>query len=215
MWLLCILNEQMRCKMSIKNDYLDRRILKSKKAMKDAFILLMQQKDFKDITVSDIIRLADLNRGTFYKHYQYIEELLSEIIDEVNRDLTESFRGPYKGMEILEFNQLTTSVIKIFDHVHRYASFYSLIVQTKTLSDFQHQFCMILKELALNDLHHTLPDSNINREIHASYQAYALFGMIVEWINGGFKYSSSYMAEQLLQILRHNQTNSIFRPRME
>jgi AcrR family transcriptional regulator len=200
--------------MAIKTEYLDRRIVKSKKAIRDSFITLMQEKGFKDITVSDIVRLADLNRGTFYKHYQYTVDVLNEIIEEVNTDLIESFREPYKGMEILELNQLTTSAIKIFDHVHKYASFYSLVVQSNKLADFQHKFCILLKELALKDLYHPLPNSKINQELHANYQAYAIFGMVVEWINGGFKYSSNYMAEQLLQILRHNQANSIFKPKI-
>lgn len=197
--------------MSIKNDYIDRRVVKSKRDMKDAMISLMQKKDFKEISISDIVRNADLNRGTFYKHYQYKEDLLTEIMDEVITDLTESFREPYKDIEVFEFNSLTTSAIKVFDHVHKYANFYSLMIQTNTLANFQHKFCHILKELALNDLIDDLPNPKTNRELHASYQAYAILGLIIEWITGGFKYSSGYMAEQLLEILKHNQSNSVYK----
>ncbi|MFD2443842.1 TetR-like C-terminal domain-containing protein [Bacillus sp. CGMCC 1.16607] len=200
--------------MSIKNDYMDRRIVKSKMAMRDAMISLMHEKDIREISISNIVRLADLNRGTFYKHYQYTEDILNEIIDEVMTDLIESFREPYKNKEVLEVNKLNTSVIKIFDHVIKYSKFYSLIVQTNTLAGFQHKFCHVLIELALHDLNDSLPDPKINRELHASYQAYAILGLMIEWINGGFKYSSSYMAEQLLEFLKHNQSNSVFRPRI-
>lgn len=88
--------------MSDKIDYMDRRIVKSKKAMKDSLLSLMQVKDFKEVSISDIVRLADLNRGTFYKHYQFKEDLLNEIIDEVITDLVDSFRDPYKNKEVLE-----------------------------------------------------------------------------------------------------------------
>ncbi|MEN8699652.1 TetR/AcrR family transcriptional regulator [Bacillus infantis] len=198
--------------MSIKNDYTDRRILRSKRALKEALVSLMQGKDFKDISITEIVNRADLNRGTFYKHYQYKEDLLQEMIDEVIADLIESFREPYKGMEVLEVNKLNTSAIKVFDHVSRFSGFYSLIVQSNTMAGFQAQFCLVLKDLALNDLDLPFPVPHINREMQASYQAYAILGMIVEWVNGGFKYSPSYMAQQLLEIMRHRQADSIVKP---
>jgi AcrR family transcriptional regulator len=198
--------------MSTKNDYIDRRIIRSKRALKEALVRLMQEKDFKDISITEIVKCADLNRGTFYKHYQYKEDLLQEMIDEVIADLIESFREPYKGMEVLEVNKLTTSAIKVFDHVSKFSGFYSLIVQSNTLAGFQAQFCLVLKDLALNDLDIPLPIPGINREMQASYQAYAILGMIVEWINGGFKYSPAYMAEQLLEIIKHRQADSIVKP---
>lgn len=197
--------------MSIKNDYIDKRIVKSKKAMKDALLSLMQEKDFKEISISDIVRLADLNRGTFYKHYQFKEDLLSEIIDEVITDLVDSFRDPYKNKEVLEVDKLTTSAIKVFDHVSKYSNFYALIVQTNALAGFQQKFCNVLKELTLNDITDSLPTVKINRELHASYQAYAILGLIIEWVNGGYKYSSNYMAEQLLEIIKLNTSTSIIK----
>ncbi|MEH7414588.1 TetR/AcrR family transcriptional regulator [Neobacillus drentensis] len=190
-------------------NYFDRRIIKSKKAMRDALISLMQEKDFKDITIMEIVETAELNRGTFYKHYQYKEDLLNEMIDEVITDLIESYREPYKNIDLFEVNNLTTSAIKIFDHVSKYANFYSLIFQSETLNGFERKLCTVLKDLALNDLIDCFPKPSINPELHASYQAYAILGLIIEWISGGFKYSPSYMAEQLLEILKHNQINSL------
>jgi AcrR family transcriptional regulator len=201
--------------MSSKNDYIDRRIIRSKKVMKAAILSLMLEKDFREITVTDIVGIADINRGTFYKHYQYTEDILKEITDEVISDLIDSFREPYKNMEVFELNKLTTSAIKVFDHVNRFADFYSLMVQTTTLAGFQHRFCSVFKEIALNDFNNELSNPKINPELNAGYQAYAILGLIIEWINGGFKYSSSYMAEQLLEIIKHNQSDSVYKPRIE
>lgn len=204
--------KQWGCVMVNKNDYIDRRIIRSKKVMKDALLSLMLEKDFREITVTDIVRIADINRGTFYKHYQFTEDILNEITDEVISDLIDSFRDPYKDMEVFELNKLTTSAIKVFDHVKRFADFYSLMVRSNTLAGFQHSFCSVFKELALNDFYYDLPNSKINTELNASYQAYAVLGLIIEWINGGFKYSSSYMTEQLLEIIKHNQSGSVYKP---
>lgn len=57
----------------------DRRIRRTKKLLKQALAQLMDEKDFKDITVKDITERADLNRGTFYLHYTDTYAILRSI----------------------------------------------------------------------------------------------------------------------------------------
>ena len=45
---------------------LDRRTRKTRKAINDAFWKLMREKDFEEITISDITETADIHRATFY-----------------------------------------------------------------------------------------------------------------------------------------------------
>jgi AcrR family transcriptional regulator len=178
-------------------------------------IRLLHEKDFKEISVTDIVQQADLNRGTFYRHYQYKEDLLGDILDDVTTDLIHSYREPYLSSETFEISTMTSSAVKLFDHVSRYAYFYTLIIQPGSLSGLQNQICQVLKKLALQDLADTQrSDSKLNLELHASYQAYAILGMIVEWINGGFKYSSEYMAEQLVEFIHLNPSGVTIRPRI-
>ena len=47
----------------------DKRIRRTKKLLRQALTRLMQQKDFQSITVTDVVREADINRGTFYAHF--------------------------------------------------------------------------------------------------------------------------------------------------
>lgn len=179
----------------------DRRINKSKNALKTALITLMKDQEFKSITITDIVNLADLNRGTFYKHYQYKEDLLNDVIHDVISDLIRSYQAPYKNNENFYHEKLSSSAVKIFDHVATYANFYSIIINSDGLPGFQNKICDVLKELMIQDhlLHN--PHSQIELEIHASYQSYALLGMITVWVKGGFKYTPHYMAEQLIKIL--------------
>lgn len=191
--------------------YQDKRITRSKHLLKEALISLMQTKDFKEITIKDIVEEADLNRGTFYKHYQYKEDLLEEIIDDVISDLISSYREPYRGVETFEVTKLTISSIKIFEHVEKHKEFYTLIVNSNTLIGFQNRICDVLKDLALHDLYEHLPNTKINRELQASYHAYAIIGMIMEWIQGGFKYSSTYLAKQLLEFIMQHKGNAVYK----
>ena len=93
---------------------------------------------------------------------------------------------------------MPSSAVEIFDHVTQYKDFYTLIVKSNRLIEFQSKLCTVLKELALKDLIAHQPHPTIDRELQASYHAYAIFGMIIEWVQHGFLYSSTYMAEQIL-----------------
>lgn len=188
---------------------IDRRVIKSKQALKDALISLMNQRDLKAISVTDIVKLANVNRGTFYKHYQYKEDILAEMADEVIQDLIISYREPYKYSKAIEVHQMNASAIKVFDHVKKYASFYSLIVKSNAFHGFTHRMSDVLKNLDLRELHGQYESQTINRELQASYHVYALLGMIFEWIHSGFHYNPEYMAEQLLEIIK-TQTHSFF-----
>ena len=187
--------------MSDKLPIIDRRIRKSQKSLKDALLTLMQTKDFKNISITDLVQLADLNRGTFYKHYQDKEELLEEIIDEVIQDLTASYRAPYENLTVFEMNKLTASAIKIFEHVETYANFYTLLGKSNILTGLQTRVCDELIQLISQDLSNNLSSTKINSKLIASYQAYAIWGMITEWIDSEFSYPADYMAQQLLEIL--------------
>ncbi|MDP1418183.1 TetR/AcrR family transcriptional regulator [Peribacillus simplex] len=197
--------------MSKNNIGIDRRIRKSKMALKESLISLMQNKDFRDISITDIVELADLNRGTFYKHYQYKEELLEEVMEDVIADLIISYREPYKNVETFTINELTASVIKIFEHVANYANIYTLILKSNAWPKLLERICNELKKLPLEDLEDYRPNHKINIELASSYQAYAILGMIIEWVNTGFKYSADYMAEQLLEILNNKSVNAVFK----
>ncbi|MBR7797108.1 MAG: TetR/AcrR family transcriptional regulator C-terminal domain-containing protein [Bacillota bacterium] len=184
----------------------DRRIHKSKTALKSALLTLMKEKELRQITITDIVKTADLNRGTFYKHYQIQEDLLHELVDDVISDLTKSYRDPYANKEIFSLHDLTPASIKIFEHVARFADFYQTIIYHEhVLPGFQNKLCDILKKLPMNDLAQLQKedrgDNSIEKDLQISYQAYALFGMIMEWVKGGFKYSTDYMADQLIKML--------------
>lgn len=181
----------------------DRRIDKSKNALKEALILLMDEKEFKSITITEIVHLANLNRGTFYKHYSTQDELLNELIEDVLSDLVKSYREPYLAVENFDVGKISSSSIKIFDHVERYSRFYTIITHSNVLPGFQNRICQVLKELIQNDLAKLLHNPTIDRSLLSSYNAYALFGLIIEWVNGGFNFTPHQMAEQLLSIVSY------------
>jgi AcrR family transcriptional regulator len=60
----------------------DPRVIKTQQLILDAFVSLLDKRDFNSITVSDITKKATINRATFYAHfpdkYALLDALLSD-----------------------------------------------------------------------------------------------------------------------------------------
>jgi Transcriptional regulator len=60
----------------------DRRALRTRDALGDALMELMQERPFKSITVQDVLDRAAVGRSTFYTHYRDKDDLfLSDVED--------------------------------------------------------------------------------------------------------------------------------------
>ena len=68
----------------------DRRIRYTKQAIKDSLFELMKETPVEKITVKELCAAADINRATFYAHYDTLTALLEEIEVEKSRELFES-----------------------------------------------------------------------------------------------------------------------------
>jgi AcrR family transcriptional regulator len=61
----------------------NRRILYTKNIIKESLIELLKDKEIHQVTVTDICKKADVNRGTFYSHYKDAFDLLQSMEDEL------------------------------------------------------------------------------------------------------------------------------------
>ncbi|WP_346890353.1 TetR/AcrR family transcriptional regulator [Clostridium sp. UBA1056] len=67
----------------------NRRILYTKKVIKESLIDLLQHKEIHEVTVTDICKKSDINRGTFYTHYKDTYDLLKSLEDELFNQILE------------------------------------------------------------------------------------------------------------------------------
>lgn len=72
-----------------KNTPIDRRIRKTRALLRQGLIQLMTTKDIQDISVKELSDLADINRGTFYLHYNDIFDMLEKTEDELFAEFNE------------------------------------------------------------------------------------------------------------------------------
>lgn len=71
-----------------KKEY--RSAVRSRKLIRQAFFELLKEKSFEKITVTDVVKRADVNRSTFYAHYPDVMGVVEEIQDEII-EYTQSF----------------------------------------------------------------------------------------------------------------------------
>ena len=70
------------CMGSKKARKTDRRSVYTRNVIKDSLLSLLAEKDLADISISELCREAEINRGTFYLHYDNTSEVLDELFDD-------------------------------------------------------------------------------------------------------------------------------------
>ncbi|MEX2416268.1 MAG: TetR/AcrR family transcriptional regulator C-terminal domain-containing protein [Paenibacillaceae bacterium] len=179
----------------------DRRVARSKMALRNALLTLMTKKPFSAIFITEIADLANCNRGTFYMHYENKEGLLEDLMNEVIADLIKSYRAPYQNVDSLQLDELPANAIVIFDHIYQNSSLYASLLHSEVLPEFREKMFHALTQTALEDFDFEESELSINQELRIIYTVHALLGIAFHWIQGGFKYSPEYMEEQLLLII--------------
>lgn len=58
----------------------DRRTKYTRSVIREALMELLRIKPYSKITVTELCRLADINRGTFYIHYFDVDDVLDDIV---------------------------------------------------------------------------------------------------------------------------------------
>lgn len=94
----------------MKNGGIDKRIIKTKNAIFEAFKQLVQEKDMSDITISELTQKANITRSTFYMYYNVVGDVRTDIegtilsrIDKImsEADLRNSIKNPYPLLSML------------------------------------------------------------------------------------------------------------------
>lgn len=180
----------------------DRRIQKSRKAINKAFIELLEEKGFGAISVHDIAARADINRGTFYLHYQDKFDLSKKYVDELLRELLETLgelNPPKKEME----NGLRDSnpCVQIFNHFQKHSLFYKAMFSYKGDIYFYNQVMEVFRKYLYQEFRKLDMDETVNKELLMYFIVHAHFGAISYWFQNDMSESPENMGEQLNTLL--------------
>ncbi|SFL71507.1 transcriptional regulator, TetR family [Gracilibacillus orientalis] len=168
----------------------DPRAIRSKKMFKNAVLsLLIEKPSISQLTVQKIADRAELNRATFYLHYQDIYDLLKQITDEIFDELSIKLRPLMKGEIILEREQLTV----FLDYIYENRKYFGVLFEYKSFETNLFNLFKNLIETRRNDKQNELPKNYVSIDIRTA----SLMGIIMWWIKDGIHFSSEYIANQI------------------
>lgn len=183
----------------------DRRIIKTRDAIKKAFFELMAEKDFENITIQLISERANLNRGTFYLHYVDKFDLLDKCIEEQFAQLLQICSS--KGHDQTRFPTLD-SLLSTTEYFEEHFLFYSCMLNSNGMPSFRdrmHQLMVkgIREQLNMNDV-----NKGMNKEIVVQFMASAIVGIVEWWINNKMPVPANELARELWALLERNQIHT-------
>ena len=79
----------------------DRRTIMTKGMIKDALLELLQNTPYEKITVTALCKQSEITRATFYLHYNNIDNVLDELLDDALRQPLGLQRGKGTGLQSL------------------------------------------------------------------------------------------------------------------
>jgi AcrR family transcriptional regulator len=176
----------------------DRRILKSQEAIKKAFLELLSEKSFDEITIQDISDRANVSRGTLYLHYADKFDLL----DKLNEGHINEMRKMCNALAEVDYKEAN---LPWFEYLEQHYLFFSTMLASKGAPSFRGQFLEFLIEEFKDEVelaqgkNHGLNDDILLQFIVTSY-----VGVVEWWISNEMPYPPQVMAEQVGILLERN-----------
>ncbi len=130
--------------------------IRSKTMIKEALLDLMVEKPFDKITITDIVKKADINRGTFYAHYDNTSEVLRSISASVIDEIASVFKAKNNSDALWNPRGYLK---QISDFFLTNPNYFARLVATDKISEVLNDARHSAIEKILNDLGTDLPDS--------------------------------------------------------
>lgn len=180
---------------------MDRRITKSKRALRAALIGLMEERGLDAVSVNDLCARADLNRGTFYNHFRDKEDLLVALEDEVMADL-DRFQAQMQDLTVRELmgyrvrKQPLPFLVELFDYLREQGDFLHAVLgpggDVRFGPRLRDAVCTNLIQSILHERYRNDPSPFVG--YYVAFFASAYLGIIQRWIDTGMQESSKEMA---------------------
>lgn len=161
--------------------------------MNEALLFLLEKKEYDYISIKEVCLKAGVNRSTFYLHYESMDDLLKESVENLTNDLFESYQ---KGMfEKEKLNSYTLDDLYLItpEYIIPYLSFISehkkvfmVAISQPIMIKINHSFDKLYNEIFDPILERYQVDKD-KRKYILSFYINGLHSIIIEWIRNGCK----------------------------
>jgi AcrR family transcriptional regulator len=182
----------------LKRKKIDARVRKTRDALGDALVALMQERPFDSITVQDVLDMANVGRSTFYSHYSDKDDLLMS-------DAEEFFEAMSMALSLHgDTSERVFPVKEFFNHLID-AQQFVLALRTSgklhaNLELARGQFARGI-ERRINELPRGVTIPSHQRSALAFAHAGALLSLMQWWIDRGMKEPAEEMDKLFHQIV--------------
>ncbi|MGE8078774.1 TetR/AcrR family transcriptional regulator [Peribacillus loiseleuriae] len=174
----------------------DRRILKSQEAIKNAFVELMSEKNFDEITMQNIADRANVGRRTIYLHYMDKYDLLDKLTEEHINELSDL-------CELATDMNYIDAELLWFEYFERNYLFFSTMLASKGALYFRSRFLEFVLEELKNEVD-IKEEKNHGEDVTLQFFGAAIVGVVEWWFKNGKPYSPQVMAERVGSLLDRN-----------
>lgn len=151
----------------------------TKKAIRDAFIQLLNDRPLSQITVKDIVETCGVNRNTFYYYYQDIPHLLQTTVNE------ESERIIRDNPTIGSIEECLNAAIAFALENRKAALHIFRSVNRDIFEQHLWQICRHVITVYYNEILEGRNISDEDRSLLIENAMYSCFGFIIAWMERG------------------------------
>lgn len=153
----------------------------TRKAIKESFLKLLNERPMKQITVKDIVEDCGINRNSFYYHYADIPSLLEEIVvEEAERIIKE-----YPSID--SFEQCIDIAIQFALQNRRAVLHIYNSVSRDMYEHYLLEVCQYVVSTYINTVAADLQVAQSDKELIIRFYKCEFFGQIIVWMNEGMK----------------------------
>lgn len=177
---------------------IDRRIKKTKDQLRKCLTQLMEHKPLKEITVKELTDYADINRGTFYLHYNNLHGLLSEYED----DLIVQFETVLNRYPDKDMSQKPYLIfMDLFNFIYENADLCRILLSERNDTKLVEKLVRVVQKNALNQwiTAHTISEDIY--EYYCSYIVHGCIGLINQWTKEGMTIPPKEMSIRVTDII--------------
>ena len=184
----------------MENKKIDRRVLRTRRALHAALMVLILEKRYDKITVQNIIDKADVGRSTFYAHFRDKEDLLVKGLVQFSEDLQSEIEvAEYEGEES---EQIIHSLI-FFQHAYLHHDMYGAMYDGGGAEVILETGRRHINQDVENRLAALFPEGselNIPKPVISSFLAGAMLSVLNWWLDAGQPYPPERINEMFQQL---------------
>ncbi len=171
----------------------DTRFIHNRSMLQRAFIELVKEKRSAKISVKELTDRAQVNRMTFYSHYEEVTDILLEITD----GMTEEILAGQEGRDAFDIEALLEDSNKTMQSE---IEFFRVAAETDDLGLFRNGFRAAFKRIFEEELERSSELSGVQLELAASTMASGVSYAYFDWLAGEF---GDISKEELGAYLKH------------